>query len=805
MKIKNRATSLRCSSAGLLCAAILLLTLFFSCAKNSSTGIQTPPETTHEVNSANPVFVTDTIAGVTLLLPKGGRGNVTITVPALQPGMDTSDHPFTIRSTGVDSIEIALPCDSANERGYVCGFVSTKDACLDDSTDTTKGFWALMPSAGSSADTAYYAVATVSSGGLAKTAAWYGGVPVYKAYTIPKSKTYDTLYATFEKMIGTAITSLIDSLPPVMQASATAAVGGPLKHKLYLAVNSRAWLLKMSNCKYVPFYDIFNIGFFPACQIQLYEAADAGNIAHETGHYFHHVLIGNSAYAKFARNHRPSGHCVGSQGAKYQIIEDPAYCAEYMLNGSVKSGNPTGGNFIASANGGKGPSEIDYTDCEGFPTVMLSQLARKDTQVMNYKARIQGTPLITGLGFRKIFSIIGSGVDNAMKVRDSIEAALAATGQRDKMSAIMAPLGWLYKVKCTLVDTAHTPIKGVYLRPVCKTAAREYCLDKSALATDAAGAVTIDEVYAGAPTLRVYLADGDSADIDSVRIGWNSPTNSLVDIGELKLSVAALNLRSATPDTAVTGSSITLLGSGFGSLNDSCAVLFGKTAVKSFAVWSATRIVVNVPQVADTSDVKMLLTVQIKGKKSNAILFTALQNLYSIDTAITRCFACFEAPMKWNTALAGAVTNPRDLMGAWTRLIWKGTSFTGFAAVVNDVSNNVDSVSGEIDTAGRMITHLKWSGNYTHKTSDTLSYNWVYGFEAKNIRLYQRVMPTLVEFKQSGLGILDSNFIVAPHAIQTKITPSGSSIKSQYLGVDKTINNYVDIRIDFDATSQLPQ
>ncbi|MBU1950994.1 MAG: hypothetical protein KJ927_19935, partial [Candidatus Eisenbacteria bacterium] len=334
-----------------------------------------------------------------------------------------------------------------------------------------------------------------------------------------------------EQNVREAATTLINAIPESRRLQVQQDINGSLSPVLYVPQNRSAYLFK-SMPKYVPYWDSF--GVISQCAIVIPDDA-TGSVAHEVGHYFHHVLLGNSGYLNFFRNVRPNGHHVGMAGALNELIEEPAYLAEYYLKGSVGGLGPEKGTFLTNGGGGSiSPMTVDYRDLEGMTMVLFASILREDTEIRNYANELVTVPVVEGSReqlWRDCYEIVASGTSGVLTARDKIETLLQNSGQAAKLPAMLQAIGWSHHVVCRFVDGDGNPLSGVTARAVSKVGTSEYRLPARSRESDDTGTYGLSEFFPGASILRVYY-DGDSSDVPRT-IPWTTPTNQQVDLGDI--------------------------------------------------------------------------------------------------------------------------------------------------------------------------------------------------------------------------------------------------------------------------------
>lgn len=479
--------------------------------------------------------VEDPETGSLFRFPTGG-GTLSLTPILSGPQTDATHGAFEIAYTGSGAVEMLVDHD-AEDFDVVLGYVPYQYMMLA-SDETDAAGWLPLPSTSDSAGVLVFAL---QEGGAAQgrfpdaAAAAWKGTTKFKRLHIAKGSTHADMMKAYQQNIGDALRQLIHAVPPARQVKAMTDIDGPLNATLYVDINTGAWF--PSKPKYVPFWDW--TGFVPRCAIVLNDLSPE-SVAHEVGHYLHHVLVGNQKYAVFASNYR-TNHSIGSVGAKNNLIEEPAYFAEYFLKGVVNSGSPEQGTFVVNGAGGNGgtirPWNRDFTDVEGFATAVLASLTRERSVIYDFENARVAVPVVDGdtlARFQAAFEIIALGTDDIMELRDKVEAHLTSDGaQQAKLPAMLEPLGWSYHARCRFVNDRTEPRAGLTARALSKVGATEYLLARGSGSSAGDGVFRIQRVFPGRNHLRVYH-DGDSTDV-TVNVPWEGVTTEEVNLGDIKI------------------------------------------------------------------------------------------------------------------------------------------------------------------------------------------------------------------------------------------------------------------------------
>jgi hypothetical protein len=487
-------------------------------------------EQTYEAPTESGGRIVDTITGAIFRFPDGGSGQVTIQELETGPQTASDEGAYEITYDGTGALEILIEHDP-EDIDFLVGYTPLNHAVLEGEELDTSG-WLPLKSAEALGDTLVFEL-PVGANKMGSQSMPWSGVKKFKPVRYKKGTTEAVLYAQIEQNVRDALNTLINAVPTSRRTQVMADVNGPLKPVLYMPLNRSAYLFT-STPKYVPYWDSF--GLISQCAIVIPDDA-MGSVAHEVGHYLHHVLLGNSGYMPFFQNVRPDGHHVGMAGALNELIEAPAYFAEYHLKGSVGGLGPEQGTFLTNGGGGAiSPLIVDYRDLEGMTAAMLAMIIRERTEIRNYANERVTVPVVQGERdqlWQDCYEIIASGTADVLGARSKIEALLLNSGQADKLPAMLQAIGWNHHVVCRFVDSEGEPLEGVTARAVSTVGSTEYRLPSRTRESDATGSYGLGQFFPGSNILRVYY-EGDSTDIAQT-IPWTTPTSTQVDFGDVNV------------------------------------------------------------------------------------------------------------------------------------------------------------------------------------------------------------------------------------------------------------------------------
>ncbi len=327
----------------------------------------------------------------------------------------------------------------------------------------------------------------------------------------------------------------IDSLPPVLKDSVIDRKKRGLRWTM-------AW--HADSPTYTPSYD----NKTPSLIIQPLNVIDLPNVksnmAHESGHYLHHLMVDHNSYA-LIRSQLPlitkdHGLATPTDDRLTYFIEEPAYFADFFQNtylGGTPGQTPEDPIILWSST--VRPQLLDYPGLEGFGAVMLGNLHRTGNKVRDvYKnSGFNDIPII-GAHFKDIFGILGIGSQNIDDLRLHVNMYLTLNNKGDLMIPLMQRIGWGYSVKMRVVDGAGNPVSGVTARSYYKQDnLKTWYGPKTTTPTSNNGILTLEGVFPGECGIRFYY-ESDSVN-NYLEISWGHKTNELIDIGDFTVDFSA--------------------------------------------------------------------------------------------------------------------------------------------------------------------------------------------------------------------------------------------------------------------------
>ncbi|MEZ4650231.1 MAG: hypothetical protein R3E97_15900 [Candidatus Eisenbacteria bacterium] len=554
----------------------------------------TPPEPVHEdwvrgeprtyeVGGSPGAQVADAETDQLFEFSSGG-GTFTLTPISSGPEVDVEETCFEVDYTGEGVVDLLVMQD-ADDFDIVLRYAPF-DIAVQEGDAFEEGGWIPIAVVESAAEPVRVmllpaAEGFVAGGPGALTATRSPTISRFKRIRIKRSDDFTVKYAQMKANVKLAVDELILAVADHRRPSVEAAVAGDLAY--YVHLRERAKVGGDALPCYAPFWRD-DLRWFVTCGLLMIDDS-AGSVAHESGHYFHHVLVGTEAYKTFRP--RPAGHKLGMPGAKEDLIETPAYFAEYYLKGLIGdpgTSNPESGQFLtASAR----PATANFPDLEGFPTALLASIARNDGRIRDFEGQWVDVPVVTGERESRLqqgFEIIAKGTNTVTGVLEEIRNYLFLKGEEEKLPAMLEPIGLSYHGKIRFVDENGAGVAGVAVRPISIVGDVTYRLPMNGVSSSN-GEYTLPRLFPGPARLRVYHA-GDSTEV-TYAIDWNITTTHEIDLGTRVLGgpEPEITRTQGYDQTLVAGrSTIDLDGKHFGY--DEGVVLFGD--VEAAPLYSGT-------------------------------------------------------------------------------------------------------------------------------------------------------------------------------------------------------------------------
>lgn len=334
----------------------------------------------YDIASAHSFQISDSISGGTFIFPEGGSGALVIKRVNTAPGVTGYAGAFEISAPVGTHILFRLQ-HAPDDVDYLLNYC--KDSTAQLNSDSSQMHWfSVNPTQTSSTSYVYdISAATTMSVNATKANRIQGSVSYgsFAQIKFPAGSTSIKKRLDFETAITAALENLIASSPD--PAAARVKVNSmpwhlTLYNEKYSGNSHNPWSLTSAYRPWTAYLHMLN------CEIILTDQSSIGNVAHETGHYFHHVLIGDANYrsimAKAQRVHEP-----GMPRKRDDISEDAAYISELLNCGTVK-GNSATTLVKRYKNYTNTPLRTDFPSLEGFTTAMCGTLQKQATRISSF-------------------------------------------------------------------------------------------------------------------------------------------------------------------------------------------------------------------------------------------------------------------------------------------------------------------------------------------------------------------------------------------------------------------------------------
>ncbi len=526
------------------------------------------PTQMYAVAAAQDTRITDSVTGHTVRFPDGGSGNVQIAKITSGPAAPLEGESVHIEYQGTTPIQLMLKDPGAGAKivvmgyGYIPGayvanqWIALPQGKVVDGLVTVDLVMPFEPSLSMSQNL----IASLAPGfglnwgdlalpPLGKVKAGFYDYHISKLTAKSDDAEQSRLIG---KQIAENVQRMLDTLLPTgiyYRATADRDRLSPFEVDPYVFGKGNNYIFNDKTKPGTPYYTGFG-GVYgnrfpqPIIHINPKELTLAQSLAHETGHYITHILVGDDTY-KTLEAQTPlifgTDHFIGKRLSSRQsfYLEEPAYFAEYFLTGLVGGLHPDDIRQTTIVGGNTIPSTYDFPSVEGFGFLMLQSLQRQETTIKEPNRKYAADVPVVGASYGEIFEIISQGATGTDELLKHIRAFLEKKGNADKLPVIAERNGWRYQVKGRLLDAYGDPASGFTLGSIGRVGCQDYKAGITDIPTSADGKFSVDEVFPGDSLLRVtgpVNADGSQAKWDiPIKIDWEKPTNQMVDLGDLKL------------------------------------------------------------------------------------------------------------------------------------------------------------------------------------------------------------------------------------------------------------------------------
>lgn len=531
-----------------LCIKVIIILLtsviffqFIGC--NEDSPVSTDPTnygTTakYEIKPEINYLIKDSISGGSFNFPEGGSGTITVRKIIQSDAINGEGNAFEIEAPANTKIQFLLK-HIDGDIDYLLNYVSNVYATNIEDTLYTR--WFSVPLTSSS--NGYYIynlnLQEVSIFNKSNKPNILSNNVSGKFATInfPKAVKAAITKSEFEKGIKEILDRLITVSPnPIIAQSKID------KMKWHAVVyNSKFWTSWPNARGIITAYRAFS----PYLKSDLFEFmmlddAQLSSVAHETGHYFQHILIGSENYKKIIALARNSHEIGSTLRSRYDLSEDPAYLTQLFIQGTINNSSvKQAGNFMQSDK--HSPDQVDFPSLEGFATLMWGNLLIPNNQeiIQNFEMINCRIPKITSVTYKDIYTQIANNVAGVNESRTDLETVMSAKNEQDALPIILQQIGWNYRVKCRFIDQNKNPLVGVSARPVSIYDPKTYYLYYGVNPSDKDGNYVFNYFYPGKAIIRVYLNNWkDSIDLspEIANIDWKKPTTEIINLGDITVS-----------------------------------------------------------------------------------------------------------------------------------------------------------------------------------------------------------------------------------------------------------------------------
>jgi len=359
------------------------------------------------------------------------------------------------------------------------------------------------------------------------------GFKAYHLARIPQNSTSAQRHAAAVRQAWGYFSAILDSLPSTVAGRITTQVASGAAYE--------PTFYNSEDHKYKGFLYLSDLVPITRPMIFLGPSSTDHTVAHEVGHFMNHILCGESRYLVLEAQ-APAEHIPGmAHPGRAMMVEDYAHFSDYFCTGTILNANPEEPwsmfqSFTAST--GLSPSAVDWPSIEGFGAVLLTALVRRSPTIRSSAGQQEDFPVI-GASFGDVWMLTASGAPGMGALRDTVEAFLGRRGQKALLPVLGERIGWRYNAKGRLVNEEGKPVSGAKVQAVCTAGGRTW-RTPGTVRTGADGRFSLSRLFPGESALRVWQ-DKDSSDV-TITIPWSRPTNQEVDLGDLTVGGALLEL-----------------------------------------------------------------------------------------------------------------------------------------------------------------------------------------------------------------------------------------------------------------------
>ena len=519
---------------------------------------------TYHIPQGKNATVQDDVTGYLFRFPEGGSGSFEVADIKSGPAAPGAGQGFWLNYQGSEPVELLV---KATEQGQTSvfgfGFVpgaydgSNEDRWLpvpridgpEGEGYTVFELWPLEESSG----TAQHTSRTVTSRAYGllmrlRQAVKAPNRPIgFDHYWVSGPRTAGLSQRT---KIDFAVKAMIDSflaaLPDPERTNAEDRIKGAFKRGYVLTDEGRINYSVASNANAYQGFAGRSSGSLLSLSDQLANDQISPIAAHELGHYFSHVLMGDTNYNTLEWQSFQWGY--GNHGAgtvwpgRTLFLDEPAYYSEWALGAGQFAPIDPANPWPILAVGTKTPMVTDFPSIEGFGTLFLISLNRADAKVRTPGLSTSQDAPVVNAPVGEIWAILARGATSIDQLYAHVDDYLRSRGQDDMLPAIAQRIGWSYSVKGRIVDKNGLPVDGALVEDVSVAGGKIYNGGYTNIPTGPDGSFKIiGAVFPGISILWVKK-DGKLYEA-SIQVDYTVPTPQTVDLGDVQIDLA----KTATP------------------------------------------------------------------------------------------------------------------------------------------------------------------------------------------------------------------------------------------------------------------
>ncbi len=520
-------------------AVLVSSAVIMSCSGESSSGpddngggdeIKTGTAVTYQVASGV-ASVRDSVSGVTFVFPAGGSGSLKVAPVISGPEVGVTAKRMAVEYTGSGELAISVPHVEGNEevvyvRGKIPNVVSIHGAQAGDEA------WLGIAPSEKRADATVFNLAKVSLSGSGKRAATGTTAATVAVATVTAGSDPMARRTEARRLVTEAVAFWVNNLPRALADSARTLINGDMGCTITWSSDGN-------------YYDHDIRSIYLQVDGDQDVRANAHTCAHEVGHYMTHVLVGRDRYVDML-NRMPSnwygailphGFADYFEYRKY-VVEEYAYLSDYLITGSVDGSNLTSPS-VATMFGSSGPEVKDFPSFEGYGAIILGALLRTNPKVNSFWVKSTGASQapVVGAPSGDVLALTARGARDTNELYTVMQSYLASRGytDRDKLPAMLEPLGWSYHGSGKIVDAKGSPVQNATVQSISQNGSGEFRTPVSA-PTGADGKFTLSRVFPGTNLIRVFSNSGKDSTTFQVTADSTKTTNAAIDFGTISLS-----------------------------------------------------------------------------------------------------------------------------------------------------------------------------------------------------------------------------------------------------------------------------